>query len=94
MGVLGRRPSPPPRKYPDELRECATRMAVEARRNRRPAVRAIKRIGDQLGIHPEALRTWVKQAEVDAGDALPPAEPAGASTPINFDDPANPALMR
>jgi hypothetical protein len=56
------------------------------------AVGAIKRIADQLGIHPEALRTWVKQAEVDAGDALPPAEPAGASTPINFDDPANPAV--
>ncbi|GAA0897429.1 transposase [Nocardiopsis tropica] len=59
---------PAPRKYPDELRERATRMVVEARRN--PATRpgAIARIGDQLGINRETLRNWVTQAEVDAGD--------------------------
>lgn len=28
---------------------------------------AIKRIADQLGVHPEALRTPVKQAETDEG---------------------------
>ena len=57
-----------PRKYPDELRERATRLAVDARRDSSSASGAIKRIADQLGIHPEALRTWVKQAETDAGD--------------------------
>ena len=57
-----------PRNYPDELRERATRMAVEARRDPDTATGAIKRIADQLGIHPEALRMWVKRAEVDAGD--------------------------
>jgi transposase len=58
----------PPKKYPDELRERATRMVVEARRDPAAATGAIKRIADQLGIHPEALRTWVKRAEIDAGD--------------------------
>jgi transposase len=57
-----------PRKYNDELRERATRLAVEARRDPVSAVGAIRRIADQLGVHPEALRTWVKRAETDAGD--------------------------
>jgi transposase len=56
-----------PRKYPEELRERATRLAVEARRDPASAAGAIKRIADQLGVHPEALRTWVKQAETDEG---------------------------
>jgi transposase len=59
---------PAPKKYPDELRERATRLVVEARRDTASAVGAIRRIADQLGIHPEALRSWVKKAEIDAGD--------------------------
>ena len=56
-----------PRKYGDELRERATRMAVEARRDPATRVGAIKRVADQLGMHPETLRSWVRRAEVDDG---------------------------
>lgn len=58
---------PAPKKYPDELRERATRLVIEARRDPASAVGAIRRIAEQLGVHPEALRSWVKQAETDAG---------------------------
>jgi transposase len=56
-----------PKKYGDELRERATRIALELRQD--PATRpgAITRVAGQLGMHPETLRNWVRRAEIDGG---------------------------
>lgn len=50
-------------RYPQELRERATKLAVDARRDRDTRDGAIARIAEQTGVHKEALRTWVKKAE-------------------------------
>ncbi|MGW1146700.1 transposase [Streptomyces sp. NPDC002454] len=52
---------PAPRRYPDELRERAVR---EVRTIGRP----IAHVAKDLGIHKEALRGWVRQAEADRGE--------------------------
>jgi transposase len=50
-----------PRKYPDELRERAVRLVFESGR-------PIAQVARDLGVHKEALRHWVRQAEADAGE--------------------------
>src|SRR2546425_4408789 len=49
-----------PRKYPDELRERAVRLVFESKR-------PIAHVAQDLGVHKEALRQWVRQAEADTG---------------------------
>jgi transposase len=51
---------PRPKKYSDELRERAVRLVFESQR-------PIAHVARDLGVHKEALRLWVRQAEADAG---------------------------
>jgi transposase len=55
------------RRYPPELRERAVRMVFEHQGEYRSQWKAICSIGEQLGVHHESLRVWVRRAEVDEG---------------------------
>ena len=58
---------PSSRRYPDELKERAVRLVLEARAEDPRDNTAISRVARQLGVGVESLRVWVKQAEIDAG---------------------------
>ena len=56
-----------PRKYPDEVRDRAVRLVLDIAESAGSVSGACRRIGEELGINPDTLRGWVKQAQVDSG---------------------------
>src|SRR6201997_3221235 len=55
------------KKYPEELRERAVKMVQEVREREGKGHGEIARVARQLDVHPEALRSWLQQAEIDGG---------------------------
>ena len=73
---------PAPRKYPNELRERAVRLVLEAG-EQEPELSlnaAVVRIGPRVGVNADTLRGWVNRARVDAG--LAPGTTTGDATRI------------
>ncbi len=56
------------RRYPPELRERAIRLVAETATERGDRHGAVTDVARQLGIGPESVRQWVRQAEIDRGD--------------------------
>lgn len=52
-----------PKKYPDELRQRAVRLYRES--DPKPVIR---KLAEQLGVHHEALRNWIRQDQADRGE--------------------------
>ena len=61
------RPSQRPSRYPPEVRERAVRMVRDHVQEYPSEWAAITSVGEKLGVGTEALRKWIRRAEIDDG---------------------------
>jgi transposase len=55
------------RRYPEELRQRAVRLVLDARDDAGGRRGVCTRVGQQLGVPPDTLRGWVQRAEINEG---------------------------
>jgi transposase len=58
---------PSQRRYSPEMRERAVRLVTETIAEQGERHGAVTKVARDLGIGTESLRSWLRQAEVDAG---------------------------
>ena len=66
MEASGRPGRPTSRRYPAELKERAVRLVLECHRPGESWYTTVRRVAPQLDVGVESLRTWTRQARIDA----------------------------
>jgi transposase len=69
MSTIGSSGKPQTRRYTPAEKEQAVRMVQALRAELGTSQGTVRRVADQLGYGVESVRGWVKQGEIDAGDA-------------------------
>ena len=67
MPIQGRSGKPTTRRYSDEEKAQAVRLVQQLRKELGTDHGTVKRVAEQLGYGVESVRSWVKQADIDAG---------------------------
>jgi len=70
MGTHSTSGKPTTRRYTPEEKAQAVRLVRQLRKELRTSQGTVKRVADQLGYGVESVRLWVKQADIDDGDAV------------------------
>jgi len=70
MGTYSTSGKPTTRRYTPQEKDQAVRLVRQLRKELGTSQGTVKRVASQLGYGVESVRTWVKQADIDDGDAV------------------------
>jgi transposase len=69
MGTRSASGKPTTRRYTPEEKAQAVRLVRQLRKELGTSQGTVKRVADQLGYGVESVRLWVKQSDIDSGEA-------------------------